>query len=184
MVEGGRDEHRHAEPEEAGVFAERLARRQLAAGVCAGHAGTGGRGGDDGGEERRQERRVVYPLCRVLHPFTKPAIINHYYTSLRVSNKEVWALSRIAYHRFLLQFYSPALFSYLQSIQVEAELYVWDWFSQLFMGVFPLQQSCVILDMLISVGNDDFVLVCLSVAIVDEMREMIMRVLLSLLREP
>ena len=47
------------------------------------------------------------------------------------------------------------------------------------MGVFPLQQSCVILDMLISVSNNDYILVCLSVAIVDEMREMIMRVLLS-----
>ena len=44
------------------------------------------------------------------------------------------------------------------------------------MGVFPLHQCSVVLDMLISVSNDDLVLVCLSVAIVDELRELIMKV--------
>ena len=91
-------------------------------------------------------------------------------------HKEVWALSRIAYHRTVLQLYSPSLFARLQALHLDAELYAWDWFSQLFMGVFPLHQCSVVLDMLISVSNDDLVLVCLSVAIVDELRELIMKV--------
>ena len=169
LVEGTHHARR-AQPEEAGVPAQRLAGRQPSAGVRAGRAG------DDGGEARRSSRAVQYPVAALLAPLTPPAIINHYYTSLHVLHKEVWALSRIAYHRTVLQLYSPSLFARLQALHLDAELYAWDWFSQLFMGVFPLHQCSVVLDMLISVSNDDLVLVCLSVAIVDELRELIMKV--------
>ena len=175
LVEGTHHARR-AQPEEAGVPAQRLAGRQPSAGVRAGRAGSRGRAGDDGGEARRSSRAVQYPVAALLAPLTPPAIINHYYTSLHVLHKEVWALSRIAYHRTVLQLYSPSLFARLQALHLDAELYAWDWFSQLFMGVFPLHQCSVVLDMLISVSNDDLVLVCLSVAIVDELRELIMKV--------
>ena len=175
LVEGTHHARR-AQPEEAGVPAQRLAGRQPSAGVRAGRAGSRGRAGDDGGEARRSSRAVQYPVAALLAPLTPPAIINHYYTSLHVLHKEVWALSRIAYHRIVLQLYSPSLFARLQALHLDAELYAWDWFSQLFMGVFPLHQCSVVLDMLISVSNDDLVLVCLSVAIVDELRELIMKV--------
>ena len=175
LVEGTHHARR-AQPEEAGVPAQRLAGRQPSAGVRAGRAGSRGRAGDDGGEARRSSRAVQYPVAALLAPLTPPAIINHYYTSLHVLHKEVWALSRIAYHRTVLQLYSPSLFARLQALHLDAELYAWDWFSQLFMGVFPLHQCSVALDMLISVSNDDLVLVCLSVAIVDELRELIMKV--------
>ena len=175
LVEGTHHARR-AQPEEAGVPAQRLAGRQPSAGVRAGRAGSRGRAGDDGGEARRSSRAVQYPVAALLAPLTPPAIINHYYTSLHVLHKEVWALSRIAYHRTVLQLYSPSLFARLQALHLDAELYAWDWFSQLFMGVFPLHQCSVVLDMLVSVSNDDLVLVCLSVAIVDELRELIMKV--------
>ena len=175
LVEGTHHARR-AQPEEAGVPAQRLAGRQPSAGVRAGRAGSRGRAGDDGGEARRSSRAVQYPVAALLAPLTQPAIINHYYTSLHVLHKEVWALSRIAYHRTVLHLYSPSLFARLQALHLDAELYAWDWFSQLFMGVFPLHQCSVVLDMLISVSNDDLVLVCLSVAIVDELRELIMKV--------
>ena len=49
---------RRAQPEEAGMSAQRLAGRQPAAGVRAGRAGSRGRAGDDGGEARRSSRTV------------------------------------------------------------------------------------------------------------------------------
>ena len=55
-------------------------------------------------------------------------------------------------------------------------MYVWDWFVQLFMGVFTLDQSCIILDLLFSLSYNDTILVCLSVAMIDELRPVIMKV--------
>ena len=55
-------------------------------------------------------------------------------------------------------------------------MYVWDWFVQLFMGVFTLDQSCIILDLLFSLPYNDTILICLSVAMIDELRPVIMKV--------
>ena len=54
-------------------------------------------------------------------------------------------------------------------------MYVWDWFVQLFMGVFTLDQSCIILDLLFSLPYNDTILICLSVAMIDELRPVIMK---------
>ena len=78
-------------------------------------------------------------------------------------------------HRVLLRFFSPVVFSRLQKLDLGAEIYAWDWFAQLFMGIFPFEQCLAILDLLIST-KDDMLLICLSVAIVDELRPILLKV--------
>ena len=90
--------------------------------------------------------------------------------------REMFASSRIFFHNQLLRIYSPLLFDRLRSIDLDAELYVWDWFTQFFMSIFSADQCCVLLDLIFSLDDFDTIFVCLSVAIIDNMRSLIMRV--------
>lgn len=105
-----------------------------------------------------------------------PAITKQYYVCMFEEQREVFAASRIYYHNQLLRFFSPLLFDRLKSLEMDAELYAWDWFAQFFMSIFSVEQCCVLLDLIFSLGNSDSIFVCLSVAIIDQMRSLIMRV--------
>lgn len=109
--------------------------------------------------------------------FIECVITNEYYASFFEGHRELFSISRIFYHNQLLRFFSPLLFERLHEIEVEPELYVWDWFVQFFMSIFKYDQCCVLLDLIFSLRDTDVIFVCLSVAIIDNLRSMIMRVI-------
>ena len=59
-------------------------------------------------------------------------------------------------------------------LQMEPEFYAWDWFVQLFMSLFSVPQSAILVDLLLSVNDGDLILICLSVALIGELRPIIM----------
>lgn len=91
-------------------------------------------------------------------------------------HKVAFAVSRIFYHQVLLRYYSPLLYLRLQELGIEPEVYVWDWFVQCFMGIFTLDQCYVILDLLFSLQLNDNILICLSIAILDDLKPIILKV--------
>ena len=107
---------------------------------------------------------------------TKRFITSHYYVCVNEDHKVAFAVSRLFYHQVLLRYYSPLLCRRLQEIGIEPEVYVWDWFVQCFMGIFTLDQCYVILDLLFSLQFNDNILICLSIAILDELKSIILKV--------
>ena len=110
--------------------------------------------------------------------FTLPRLIDRGYVSVRSSNKTVYGESRNALHKELLRIFSPQLYGHLRHVGLEPEYYAWDWFVQFFMGIFSYSQCCVLIDLFLSFSqtSGDFIFICLSVAILDEMRDMLMTV--------
>lgn len=43
-------------------------------------------------------------------------------------------------------------------LQMEPEFYAWDWFVQLFMSLFSVPQSAILVDLLLSVNDGDLIL--------------------------
>lgn len=103
-----------------------------------------------------------------------PSLIDRYYICIHPDHKLQYAESRNALHNELLRIFSPQIYHRLRDIDMEPEFYAWDWFIQLFMGLFPASQSFVLIDMLLSVDCGDFILICLSVALLDELRSLLM----------
>ena len=59
---------------------------------------------------------------------------------------------------------------------MEPEFYAWDWFVQLFMSLFSVPQSAILVDLLLSVNDGDLILICLSVVAVSVKSPIIMHV--------
>lgn len=98
--------------------------------------------------------------------------------SVHSTNKTVYGESRNALHKELLRIFSPQLYGHLRHVELEPEYYAWDWFVQFFMGIFSYSQCCVLIDLFLSFSqtSGDFIFICLSVAILDEMRDVLMTV--------
>ena len=109
-----------------------------------------------------------------IESLTKCFITSHYYVCVNEEHKVTFAISRIFFHQVLLRYYSPVLWVHLREIGIEPEIYVWDWFVQCFMGIFTLDQCYVILDLLFSLQFNDHILICLSIAILDELKPILL----------
>ena len=123
----------------------------------------------------------VVHLLRLSFPFvffTLPRLIERGYVSVHSTNKTVYGESRNALHKELLRVFSPQLYGHLCHVELEPEYYAWDWFVQFFMGIFSFSQCCVLIDLFLSFSqtSGDFIFICLSVAILDEMRDVLMTV--------
>ena len=107
---------------------------------------------------------------------TADAIVSRFDVCVSSPHRLPVAESRNALHRELLRVFSPQLYHRMCELQMEPEFYAWDWFVQLFMSLFSASQSAILLDLLLSVDRGDFVLICLSVAMILELRPIIMHV--------
>ena len=107
---------------------------------------------------------------------TADTIVNRFDVCVSSRHRLTVAESRNALHRELLRLFSPQLYHRMCELQMEPEFYAWDWFVQWFMCLFSVPQSAILLDLLLSADNGDFILICLSVALIVELRPIIMQV--------
>ena len=107
---------------------------------------------------------------------TADAIVRRFDVCVSSPHRLAVAESRNALHRELLRVFSPQLYHRMVELQMEPEFYAWDWFVQLFMSLFSVPQSAILVDLLLSVNDGDLILICLSVALIGELRPIIMHV--------